>query len=411
MKNTYHFQKTVPIRSAIRVLAVFSTFYPWLFTVPLPALGDNLRTRLKAVERDLDENLTKNNKLKLNSIKTTEELRDIRQNTIRISRTLYSTVAEADFFEERLNSLQALEQTKAKHLENRKLQVSKTISALQRIVRNPPATLIAIPQSTNDTIRTVMLLRSVLPELQRRAKVLNSQITELTRLRKEINKQRKTLSNVLNKLVNKRIALASLTAKKVNLLQNNRKERAKISQTIKQLAKRAGSLRDLVKALVKQKTLEKTLVVSTGTIKKSLTNGKKTASLVTVSVMDTMLPAPGRITIGFGEKLSNGTLAKGIYIVTRSTAPVVAPFAGKVVFAGKFRSYGNLVIIDLGEKEHALISGMKRVSAEIGDDVLVGEPIGEMSSSSTAVPRLYFERRKSGEPIDPTSQNKNKVRG
>ena len=67
MKNTYHFQKTVPIRSAIRVLAVFSTFYPWLFTVPLPALGDNLRTRLKAVERDLDENLTKN-KIKRNML-------------------------------------------------------------------------------------------------------------------------------------------------------------------------------------------------------------------------------------------------------------------------------------------------------------------------------------------------------
>ena len=143
----------------------------------------------------------------------------------------------------------------------------------------------------------------------------------------------------------------------------------------------------------------------------TLTNKKKTASLLPVSFSDTMLPAPGRITISFGEKLSNGTLAKGIYIVTRSTAPVVAPFAGKVVFAGKFRSYGNLVIIELGEKEHALISGMKRVSAEIGDDVLVGEPIGEMSSSSTVVPRLYFERRKSGEPVDPTSQNKNKVRG
>jgi septal ring factor EnvC (AmiA/AmiB activator) len=112
--------------------------------------------------------------------------------------------------------------------------------------------------------------------------------------------------------------------------------------------------------------------------------------------------------------MPNGTFSKGISIVTRAAAPVVAPVPGRVVFAGRFRGYGNLVILELSDRGHALISGMSKISAQIGDEVLVGEPLGEMNPSTSAAPKLYFELRKRGRPINPLSSDtarKSKVNG
>ena len=112
--------------------------------------------------------------------------------------------------------------------------------------------------------------------------------------------------------------------------------------------------------------------------------------------------------------MPNGTLSKGVFIKTRSSAPVVSPTNGRVVFAGNFRGYGNLVIIELPNKDHVLLAGMVRVSTGIGDEVLAGEPLGEMAPSFGVLPKLYFELRKQGRPINPLpfkAAHRSKVRG
>ena len=84
------------------------------------------------------------------------------------------------------------------------------------------------------------------------------------------------------------------------------------------------------------------------------------------------------------------------------------------MFAGVFRGYGNLVILELPKKDHVLISGMAKISAEIGDEVLAGEPLGEMAPSTSSLPKLYFELRRQGRPINPLppkTARRNKVRG
>ena len=141
---------------------------------------------------------------------------------------------------------------------------------------------------------------------------------------------------------------------------------------------------------------------------------EQTAMLHPLKLPIDLIPAPGRVVTVFGENLPNGSLSRGIYVETRPAAPVVAPLPGRVVFAGLFRGYGNLVIIELPNDRHALISGMNSISAEIGDRVLVGEPLGEMTSSSNTTPKLYFELRRHGRPINPLppkAARRNMVRG
>lgn len=113
------------------------------------------------------------------------------------------------------------------------------------------------------------------------------------------------------------------------------------------------------------------------------------------------LPARGRLISRFGTRNSLGQTARGILLETLVGAQVTSPFDGEVVFAGKFRDYGLLLIISLGEGYHILLSGMSRLHGIVGQNVLAGEPIAEMGTIDAGRPRLYVELRQRGEPINP----------
>ncbi len=121
------------------------------------------------------------------------------------------------------------------------------------------------------------------------------------------------------------------------------------------------------------------------------------------------LPAQGRRVLTFGEKTQTGTTSKGLVLETRSGAQVTAPCDGWVVYAGEFRSYGQLLIINAGGGYHVLLAGLSQIDAQPGQFVLAAEPIGTMMGTPTAsaakaqaaAPVLYVEFRKDGRPIDP----------
>ena len=94
-----------------------------------------------------------------------------------------------------------------------------------------------------------------------------------------------------------------------------------------------------------------------------------------------------------------GLLAKGITITARAGAQVVAPFDGIVAFAGIFRGYGQLLIIEHSEGYHTLLAGMGHIDATVGQRVLAGEPVGVMENDGA--PALYVELRRDGQPINP----------
>ena len=121
------------------------------------------------------------------------------------------------------------------------------------------------------------------------------------------------------------------------------------------------------------------------------------------------LPAQGRRVLAFGERTQYGANSKGVVIETRSSAQITSPCDGWVVFAGEFRSYGQLLIINAGDGYHVLLAGMSQIDVAPGQFVLAAEPVGTMSSASkfgqeardVGLPVLYVEFRKDGRPIDP----------
>jgi septal ring factor EnvC (AmiA/AmiB activator) len=119
------------------------------------------------------------------------------------------------------------------------------------------------------------------------------------------------------------------------------------------------------------------------------------------------LPSQGVRTISFGQKTNLGIVSKGIGIQTRYGGTVFSPCDGLIVYAGEFRTYGQLLIISPGGGYHILLAGLSQIDVQVGQSVLMGEPVGVMSSankSQTAQdggPVLQVEFRKDQKPIDP----------
>ena len=113
-----------------------------------------------------------------------------------------------------------------------------------------------------------------------------------------------------------------------------------------------------------------------------------------------LYPARGKVIERFNTPAESGSGTKGITIETRSDAQVVATFDGQVVFAGEFRGYGQLLIIEHSDGYHTLLAGMSRIDAGVGQRLFAGEPVGVMGHDERAT-ALYVELRHNGQPINP----------
>ena len=112
-------------------------------------------------------------------------------------------------------------------------------------------------------------------------------------------------------------------------------------------------------------------------------------------------PVKGTVVKKFGELTEAGISSKGIVIATRANAQVISPYDGTVLFAGPFRGYGELLIIEHGDGYHTLLAGLGRLDTSVGQSLLAGEPVGVMTDAGK--PTLYVELRKNGQPVNPAS--------
>ena len=398
----------------IRALLVLGICLAATPAIIAPASANDIENRLEAVQQDLDKSREKRANLDKAARKAAAELRAVKRQGVNLARKMHRHSADADRIEAQLNSLEERERTKTEKMQQRKAQLSVTLAALQRLARMPTATLVAVPQSTDKTIRTAILLRAAVPELQRDAMSLGDDLRALTSLRDQISADKVALTDSLARLKAERKSLAALTSDKFKLLKNMKSAERAAAQKAARLSARAGNLRELLEKLSIRQNRPALRAPGSAPVALIPVPARKPAVTPPVTISRGVLPAPGRVVTTFGAKMPNGTLSKGVFVVTRPSAAVVAPIPGRVVFAGQFRGYGNLVILELRDKGHALISGMSRIDAQVGDDVLVGEPLGEMTPSTGTAPKLYFELRKRGRPINPMPSDtarRNKVSG
>ncbi len=329
----------------------------------------------------------------------------------------------------RLKPLDDREHLFTTSLAERQATIVEILAALQRIGRRPPPALLVEPEDALKAVRTAITLGAVLPQMRAQADAIAGDLADLLRVRKDIDGERERLSRDL--------ALLGREQLRLNMLIDERQSKQSVAEQAldaerrraADLAHQVDSLKDLIAKLDSNVDSATRAARAAEDARPNLAALNDPGRLTPAVPFATMrghlrVPVNGARIREFGAADSIGGTQKGISIAARAGAQITSPCDGWVVYAGPFRSYGQLLILNAGGGYHVLLAGMERISVDIGQFVLTGEPVavmggGSQVSASAATrskpPVLYVEFRKDGAPIDPSpwwaTNEGEKVRG
>jgi septal ring factor EnvC (AmiA/AmiB activator) len=397
---------------------------------------------LKQHDRELDAaraqqrlSLEEQNKLKREIDAIGFDRAALNQQLIDTAAHIRDIEASVDATQARLNPLDQREQVFRTSLEERRTVIVEILAALQRIGRQPPPALIVKPEDALQAVRTAIMLGAVVPEMRTQAEALAGDLNEQLRLRNDIAAENARLAGDLDVLAREQLRLNMLIDERQRKQAADEQALDAQKQHAADLARQVDNLRDLIGKL--EQSLDSTTREARAQAR-SIEKDAMRPDLAALKDPGRMMPAVAfaatrghlRLPVNgvrireFGASDGANGTQKGLSIATHASAEITAPCDGWVVYAGPFRSYGQLLILNAGGGYHVLLAGMERISVDLGQFVLTGEPVAVMGGGSqvsavvatgTKQPVLYVEFRKDGTPIDPSpwwaTNEGEKVRG
>ena len=378
---------------------------------PLPQENE-----LGSVEQELTSSAANLEKIKGEIAAAIKDQEAISDRLIAIAKTIQSQETAMTAAEERILSLRKEEIILRADLGEKQEILSELLAGLQRLEQNPPPALVVEPHDVLAALRGAMMFGTLVPELRGEAEILAKKLARLDRIRTAVEKEKSVLGASVTNLKTAQIDLDQLIAHKKQLVFDNAGKLAAEKRRAAELADKAQSLKqliaDLAAARLKQEARKTREALALETERKRQEEFLLRPSVAFSSIKGRLeYPVQGQILKSFGQDDGLGSELRGLAVATRAQAQVISPADGKVEFAGPFRSYGQLLILDAGEGYLVLMAGMKEISADIGQSVRAGEPVGIMGKGPSSVtllgdqvqearPVLYVEFRKNGEAVD-----------
>ena len=322
---------------------------------------------------------------------------------------------------DRVEALKTQEDGIRQSLAGRREVLAEVLGALQRMGLNPPPAILVTPEDALASVRSAIVLGAVVPGLRKETEALVADLTELSRIAASIEDERARLSEAFGEQLAEKERLELLVAEKQRLQAERETALDAAQKRSEELAGKAKSLKGLIAALEEQAAeAEKARLAEA---ERQMRNEELAAlpvpeanQLAAAAPFKSLkgqlvLPVAGKFGRRFGDKDGNGGVMQGDTVATQSGSIVTAPSDGSVLYAGPFRSYGQLLILNAGDGYHVVLAGMNRISVASGQSVLAGEPVGAMGEARVAsasaetlgntLPELYVEFRKDGKPVDP----------
>lgn len=401
-----------------------------------PSSPDGAIQNLNLRRTELDRTLEEQKKIRAEIEQLAQERARLSEELVRTAAQIRQTEVRMTASEQRLADLEESERDLQNRLGSQRGLIAELLAALQRMGRHPPPALLVQPEDALASVRSAIVLGAVLPEIRQQAERLVADLEELSRVRREATAERNQLAIQRG---DQQEALTRLTLL-VEVRQKRQEEReqtlagetaraAELGREVKSLEELIARMeRDIAAAKKAAEEAAKATAAAAGrrTDLAALSDPGRLAPAVAFGSAKGLLPLPvsGTPLRRFGDLDESGMAQKGLTISTRSRAQVTAPCDGWVVYAGPFRSYGQLLILNAGDGYHVLLAGMEKTSVSLGQFVLTGEPIAEMGVASSQIasivgggakqPVLYVEFRKDGQSIDPGpwwASSSEKVRG
>jgi septal ring factor EnvC (AmiA/AmiB activator) len=378
---------------------------------PLPQ-----ESELGSVEQEITLSAEAQEKIKTDVATAINEQEDISARLINIAKVIQAQEAAIGKAEDRILGLRKEEITIRAELAEKQDVLSELLAGLQRLEQNPPPALVVEPKDVLSALRGAMMFGTIVPELRQEAEELSRKLARLDRIRSDVETEKTALNDSMQSLKTAQIDLGELIIQKKQLVFESAEKLDAEKARAAELADKAKSLKQLVAELTAARLKEEAEKSRQALALEAEKKRQEAALQKPMMVFSTSLgrlqyPVQGQILKRFGDDDGLGSSLHGLAVATRATAQITAPVDGKVEFAGPFRSYGQLLILNPGEGYLVLLAGMSEISAEIGQTVRAGEPLGTMGNGPSSVtllgdqiqearPVLYMEFRKNGEAVD-----------
>ena len=327
---------------------------------------------------------------------------------------------QATIAERRLIDLQTrLSSTRQSLIQDRS-DLEDLLGILATQGRDSPPALIVSPDRANEAVRRAIVTGDAGPRLADQVGELGDEIDAMSRLERQIRRERAQLEAAEAVLDLKQAEILKLSAAKRAAFENVSSDVDRLRTRVSALAEQAGSLRQLLS------DLEASAPRVPGTkpaIRPRLLAATPPAGTTLIDPLPIPAPGPqpqlsplgeaqlgglarpvaGLVARGFGDRLPGGGRSEGLSIQARPEAQVLAPADGRIEYAGKFRSYGEMLILRTSDGYHVILSGMGQIYVSVGQTVRSGEPLGQMSARAEPPPELYLELRRGDGSLDPAS--------
>jgi murein hydrolase activator len=280
-------------------------------------------------------------------------------------------------------------------------------AALQQLSRRPVALLVLRPGSIAETVYLRAMLDSAVPQIRARTAGLRARLAQSRRLHEEAQAAAQSLRGEEARLSLRQQALATLESRQRLASREAGGAAAREAERALALAEQARDLDALVGELDRAGELRARLAALPGpVIRPPRPEEARIARSPEPALPDSpenappapyLLPVTGRTVAGFGARQGSGA-SNGLTVAPRPGAQVVAPAAGRVAFAGPYRGYGRIVIIEHRGGWTSLVTGLARADVAVGEQLVAGAPLGIAGQSG---PLVTLELRREGEPVNP----------
>lgn len=356
--------------------------------------------RLDAVQRSLAQTRQDHAALSQKARALAAQLAQLQADSIKAAKNAQESESALTELEQSETVLAADEARQSAALASDRTREAALLAALVRIATMPPGAMVFQSDAPIDVARSGMLASAAVPRIQTALQAVTDALEQLKQTRAALDTKRRQIVTEQHTLMTENERLAALIDQKQLLAGETRTKADAAQKRIAQLTAQANDLKTLIEKLDQEREEEQV-----ATFKRNADPPPPppppTDTVGTAKTLESnhfIIPVAGDIVGHFGDAQASGS-AKGVTFSTRPGATIVAPAPGRVMFAGPFKGYGQILIIDHGDGYHSLLAGIGRITGTVGQHLAAGEPIGTMASDGT--PRLYLELRRQGQPVNP----------
>jgi septal ring factor EnvC (AmiA/AmiB activator) len=372
------------------------------------ATAQSPETRLRRLERQADEQRHRERLLQQDRDALQRELAALQEEAVAAVEAQARAATRVEAARARRAALVPLEAELAGEAEAARARLARLAAALERLARTPREALLLRAEAPVDALRAGRLLAHAVPAVDAHARAVAVALDDHRAARAALAGEEEALAAALAAEEAGRARLEEMIARRGRLMAALDAERMSVAMRLEMLGREMGGLRELLERLAARRAEEERARAAAAAAADQEREAGERARQASAEARPfaeargrARPPAQGRLVANWGQADAGGTASRGMAFEAVPEATIVSPWHGTVAYAGPFRGYGVILIVDSGDGYHWFVTGFGRLDVAPGQPVRAGEPVGQAPGAGAARPVVYVELRRNGQPVDP----------